>query len=254
MIRIGSVPYLNARPLVAGLARNPAVRFIEEIPSALARTLGRGELDVALVSSIEAIRHGLERIVDGIGVISDGPVLSVKLVGRTPPAAARSVGLDGASLTASTLTRVIYHEFLGRTDLEFRTVEPAPDPATTGCDATLMIGDAALDFEASPDRRSGDWYELDLGEIWSRETGLPFVWAVWLLAPDADRSRVSPVLEQARDRGLARLESDARSAATELDLPPELAHRYLTRVIGYRVGPREWEGLARFGELSRRWT
>jgi predicted solute-binding protein len=56
-LRIGSVPYLNARVLVWGLDRDPKCRLEFHPPSELARRLAAGRLDAALVSSIELFRH-----------------------------------------------------------------------------------------------------------------------------------------------------------------------------------------------------
>jgi predicted solute-binding protein len=56
-LRIGAVPYLNARPLVEGLAADPRVAYREDVPSALAAELAAGRLDCALASSIEAVRR-----------------------------------------------------------------------------------------------------------------------------------------------------------------------------------------------------
>jgi len=49
MLRIGCVKYLNARPLIYGWSG--AVDF--DHPAALCRKLEHGDLDVALVSSLE---------------------------------------------------------------------------------------------------------------------------------------------------------------------------------------------------------
>ena len=56
MWRLGTVPYLNALPLVGGLADAPGVELVEELPSRLAPRLRSGELDLALVSSVELFR------------------------------------------------------------------------------------------------------------------------------------------------------------------------------------------------------
>ena len=79
-------------------------------------------------------------------------------------------------------------------------VPMAPDPAAMlrRCDAALLIGDPALFF----DHAAAGLTKVDLGEEWTRLTGLPFVWAFWAGRPGAlGRRRSRP--EQASDRGVA---------------------------------------------------
>ncbi len=48
-------------------------------------------------------------------------------------------------------------------------------------DAALIIGDVALFL----DDAAADVQKIDLGEVWTRSTGLPFVYAVWAGWPGA---------------------------------------------------------------------
>lgn len=246
VLRIGSVPYLNARPLVEGLAERPDVRYVEEVPSRLATRLRAGELDAALVSSVEALRPGAGSFVADVCIGSDGPVESVLLLSHDDPRTARRVALDGASLTAATLTMVFYLELLGRDDVEFVRAGIAPDPASTDADATLVIGDAALSADPSVGRR------LDLGREWTEATGLPFVWAAWLCPAGADVERLSKVLTAAYRAGRDRIASYAAEAPARFGVATDVASRYLGTIMRYAMGPRERHGLDLFLELARR--
>ena len=233
------MPYLNARPLVEGLGEDPSVAYQERVPSELAKLLERGELDAALVSSVEAFRVGRHLIVPGHCIASRGTVMSVKLVGKRDPRQAGSVALDGASLTAAALTRVVYGSIWGRSDVNFRTAGVAPDPDQTECDATLLIGDTALS-------RPPNQWEIDLGKVWTDETGLPFVWAVWLRGPDTSEDLLRQTFDRARRLGEARLAAYAREAAPRLGITETLALAYLTEAMWYRLGPEEEAALDRF--------
>lgn len=248
-LRIGAVPYLNARPITAGLAHRGDVDYSEHVPSRLAAMLLAGDLDCALVSSIEAGRQPGSVIVDAPCIASDGAVDSVRLFGVRDPRAARSVALDGASRTSVELTRIVYSRFLGRSDVEFRDVGPAPDPGATGADATLVIGDAALRRAAR-----GGLESLDLGAAWTGATGLPFVWAVWLARAGRgeDELRELSVLLRSARLDAAGIERAARHGAVELGLPESVTVPYLTRTIRYELGPRERAGLAEFLRLASR--
>lgn len=238
--RVGSVPYLNARPLVEGLHAERAIEFLEDVPSRLARGLDEGRLDAALVSSVEALRHPERAIVPDLCIASLGPVLSVKVFASRDARAARRVALDGASLTAAALTRIAYGRILDRHDVEFVQVGIAPDPAAASAqqvDATLVIGDKALalDRDGAP-----AW---DLGEAWTKWTGLPFVWAVWLARDAAIATALHPILTAAYERGRTRIDA---FAAARPDLGVEHARRYLNDVMRYRLEHAELDGLRRF--------
>ena len=76
-IRVGAVNYLNAKPLYYKLCDiAPEVRLSMDVPSALAEQLAAGELDVALIPSVEYLRgagRGYE-IIPGFAIAARGPV------------------------------------------------------------------------------------------------------------------------------------------------------------------------------------
>ncbi|MFT7640921.1 MAG: chorismate dehydratase, partial [Pirellulaceae bacterium] len=58
MLRVGAVSYLNTKPLVYQFERlAPHAELIFDLPSRLADSLDSGELDVALIPSIEFFRQ-----------------------------------------------------------------------------------------------------------------------------------------------------------------------------------------------------
>ena len=220
--------------------------YVEAVPARLAGLLREGTVDVALVSSIEAVRVGFDRIVEGHCIASRGPVMSVRVIAQTDPRRAHSVALDGASLTAAMLTRIVYQRFLDRPEVEFRTAGIAPIPEDTGCDATLLIGDTALQRPFDPA------HDLDLGELWTNATQLPFVWAVWLLADGVEERTVRPALQRAAEQGASRIEVAAQQAARNLGIEADVARAYLTQAMWYRLGSEELAGLEQFGSLAGR--
>src|SRR4051812_49117032 len=100
--RAGSVPYLNAAPLVRG----GESEVILAPPSELAKMLQRGELDAALLSITAVLFTGEYDVLDGVSIASLGEVKSVLLGHRRPLAEATEVYCDTASLTSVQLLRV----------------------------------------------------------------------------------------------------------------------------------------------------
>jgi chorismate dehydratase len=222
---LGSVSYLNAKPLLWGLEARLAP------PSQLARWLRAGEVEAALVPIVEAMENPVYWLVDGVAIGCDGPVYSVILTLSKPLAEVRTVALDAASKTSVRLMQWLLERHYG--------LAPHYVADGTPADAQLRIGDPAIAFrQAHP-----SYPLLDLGEAWKAATGLPFVFAVWALrAPDqalADR------LREAARAGLARRAEIARE-------PWE--YRYLTESIRYELGGRQREAIARFaGPVDFRW-
>ena len=259
-MRIGAVNYLNSKPLVYGLDRlAPEVRLSFDLPSRLADALSAGRLDVALVPTVEFFRA------DGYSVVSDacvaccGPVLSVKLYFRVPPAEVRRVALDEGSRTSAALTQILLAELCG--------VRPEFEPLPIGCgledsdaDAVLLIGDRAIEAEGGARSAEGDpqlgrstddeFVEVwDLGERWSEWTGLPFVFAMWIARPGVQAVEVAAVLNTARDDGVRHLRLIAAREAAAMGISVELAGRYLRENLHFQLGRTEREGLRRFYQL-----
>lgn len=248
-LRIGVVSYLNSRPLLEDLALLlPEASIHLDYPSRLADRLAAGELDVALIPSIEYFR-GFRRqyeIVSDACVAARGPVLSVKLYSRVQPGRIRRLALDEGSRTSATLARVLLAERFG--------VEPEIEPLPLNCtitdttaDAVLLIGDRAM----YPQNESFaiTW---DLGQEWFEWTGLPFVFALWVARPGLDLEPLEVALGQSRDRGVERATEIARQSAPLLGLPLPTTIDYLTRHLHFQLGSAERTGLRLFYELASR--
>ncbi|MGQ0553590.1 MAG: menaquinone biosynthetic enzyme MqnA/MqnD family protein [Planctomycetota bacterium] len=269
MLRLGTVPYLNARPFVAGLSEQPGVVLEEAVPAELTRRLRAGALDAALASSVELFRTPRLTWLSGPAITSAGPVRSILLFLRTEVQQVRSLALDRSSRSAAVLAQVCLAEFCGRSaaglgtagsaSSGLRITECAPDTplAKLDADAVLRIGDPAL--ATLP----GDREAIDLGALWTEATGLPFVYALWLVRPGVPAEPLGPLLRAALAAGLPRRAELARahlrptaartaSAVAAGRIEEAAAVDYLERSIGYSLGPRELQGLQLFGRLAHR--
>jgi chorismate dehydratase len=235
--RVGSVPYLNAAPLVRGIEDE----IILATPARLAEMLQRDELDAGLVSVTEVLFHDRYDVLDGIGICSLGEVKSVFLAHRRPLEEAREIFCDTASLTSVNLLRVLLAERGLAPDFK-----PLPDyKSAARLDFSLLIGDAALDFLRAPCEHE----ILDLGAAWLELTNLPFVYAVWALRRGVENQSLRRQLRAARDFGLDTLDSIIRDR-TEYDY--DFRRDYLGWHIHYHLGTDEKRGLSRFLELLRK--
>ena len=240
MLRLGSVPYANARPLREGLDRREGASLLLERPSALARRLAQGELDAALIPSVEALRDPRLVVVPEGCIASRGAVASVSLFSRAPLRPGMRVLLDSSSRTSAALVRLLLEGPLGAPGASFAECPPEIDPRTADADAVLLIGDRALALDRAGLR------EADLGESWTAWTGLPFVWAVWAARDAAAAEAARPLLREARDLGSRRIPEIAAEEARRLGMDPAAIERYLTRNIRHGFGAEERAGLERF--------
>ena len=150
----------------------------------------------------------------------------------------RRVALDTSSRTSVALVKILLRERLGR-DPEYVAMPPGVRPMLAAADAALVIGDPALFFE-------GDVPRLDLGEEWTRRTGLPFVFAFWAGRRGAVTQDDVRRLQAALDAGLGAIATIASSyngygAGRALE-----NEAYLRSNIVFRMGEEELAGLREF--------
>ena len=238
-VRLGAVGYLNARPLVYGLEHSTRFELRFDLPSRCAELLHAGAIDLGLVPSIEYLRGPAPYwIVPGPAIVSRGPVRSVSLFTTRPMRDVRSIALDTSSRTSEALVRVLCAR-------EFRIspslVAHGPDlpRMLAECDAALLIGDVAL-FEESRVER------IDLGQLWTESTGLPFVYAFWTGRKGAVSAPEVTELQRARDRGAARPVDIAGAYFADDPARQAVGAEYLRDNIRYDLSADERAGLERF--------
>jgi predicted solute-binding protein len=269
-LRIGSVKYLNALPLIRGWPGE--VEF--DHPSALCKRLANGELDVALVSSFEFLRNPIYRIIDDVSISSDGPIYSVLVAHRDEISKIDEIELDPGSETAVNLLRCLLGELGLNPHLKKRStgilpggpagVSPAVMKSGSAALAQLLIGDQAIRFRQKHADELQFW---DLGEQWKKLMGLPFVYALWLIRPEVVAPKqIADRLRGVRDENLghlndliadavARVGLSRRSPKAEADDPgqPEITREFLNcyyrEHLRFSFGKAEKEGLRTFAQL-----
>jgi chorismate dehydratase len=242
-LRVGAVSYLNTKPLIYRLEEHlPGAELRLDLPSRLADQLRHGELDVALIPSVEYFRAEA----DGRAIVSDaciacrGPVWSVQLLFRTAPGRVATLALDEGSRTSAALARILLKRRCG---IEPRTL-PLPigtAAESVDADALLVIGDRAL-------RGWGDEFieVWDLGDQWCRATELPFVFAMWVARDNQLDPHIARGLQAARDDGLANAEEIAAAVAGDYGLTFAECLDYFRKFLHFRLGPAERRGLTLF--------
>jgi chorismate dehydratase len=256
--RVGHIQYLNCLPLYDGLVRSGALLDVElrkDTPDALNKRLIAGDLDIGPISLVPALQHAADLVVlPDIAVGSDGPVLSVVLVGTRPIADldGAHIALGSESRTSVLLVRMLLEQQLG-VHPTYEVMPPDLNAMLQSADAAVLIGDVALRalYEAP---RLG-LYVTDLGLAWKEWTGLPFVFAVWAarrtyaadhpgLVKDVQRAFVASLQD-----ALAHVDEIAERAARWEVFEPSVLAGYF-RTLDFSLGAEQRRGIAEFARRA----
>jgi chorismate dehydratase len=240
-VRLGSVSFLNARPLIHGLEHDSGIDLGLDVPSRLLDGLRDGRFDVALLPVIDYQRMAGLCIVPSGGIGCDGATLTVRIFSKVPVDQIRTLACDTDSHTSVALARVILAENLGLQPTFIDLVRGDDRPV----DARLLIGDKVV-CEEPP----GFDHQLDLGHAWKQLTGLPFVFAVWTARKGVDLGDLPDRLVRAREEGLAHVDELIARHAIPRGWPAGMALQYLTCYLKYDIGPRQLEAIRSFHKLA----
>jgi chorismate dehydratase len=245
-LHVGQIPYLNCLLFFHALEGKTDVRLSPLVPSALSGAAANGGVDagpVPLVSTweIEAQYTPL----DDFCIATIDHARSVLFLSKVP-----FDRLDGAAIgiTDQTSTSVRLLQLMLAQVWRVRPARfTALDPATN--DAFLLIGDEALRHRRGTDLHP---HVADLGTVWRKWTGLPFVFARWMVRkdlPDPERRRLCSMLEESMASGWPLLQEIAAGRAGELHMTVDEVREYL-QGFRFRMTGAEREAMARFRELD----
>jgi len=191
-LRIGRIPYANFFPIFYYFDNecdNSKYRFVRGVPSKVNKMLREGELDISPSSSIEFLRNrDRYRILPWFSISSSGYINSILLFSKYPiqELGGKDIALSSESETSTVLLKIIFKEFLSLKSRYSSINKRSVKNILTSFPAVLLIGDTAM-REAKKiesrvrSRASGNSvYVYDLGELWFKYTGLPFVFALWV--------------------------------------------------------------------------
>src|SRR5256885_451163 len=109
-LRIGSVSFLNAKPLIYGLDRDASIKLSLDVPSRLLDGLLDERYDVALLPVIDQQRMPGLRLLTAGGIGCDGPTLTVRIFSPVPVERIQTLACDTDSHTSVALARIILAE------------------------------------------------------------------------------------------------------------------------------------------------
>lgn len=249
MLNVGHIRYLNSLPIYYGIesqSTGDAFNLQNGSPTQLNDRLLRGELDVSPISSIEYCRNAEKLLLlPDICVSSDGDVKSILLAYNGEIEWIKSVALTSSSATSQVLTRILLSKSLGLNPA-YQVMEPDVRKMLSQCDAGLLIGDDALDLYLS---RSAPF--IDLGKEWQKMTGMPMVYAVWVVRRDAaerepkEVARLAEHFAKSIDYCYSHRQEVADRAAAESGLSSDFLYQYFGD-LKFTLSTRYRNGMKRF--------
>jgi len=215
-----------------------------DIPADCARRLATNQADIGIVPSAVLPELGLE-IIRGAGIAAYGAVRSILLVSKVPVKSIRRLALDTSSRTSVVLARIVLRDAYGVTP-ECIAMPPDLSAMLEAADAGLVIGDPALRI----DPRQAPHVALDLGEEWTRMTGLPMVFAVWAGRKEVVTPDVVDAFRDSARFGAERIDDIVMCESEPRGFSRDFVREYFARNIINELTDREYEGLERFLKLA----
>ena len=220
-LNIGKIDYLNVWPMFHLLEQNHDLQqncnLVPGHPSFLNACLAKGSVDISPSSAFEYLLHAERyQILPELSISSNGPVQSVLLVSPVPVADlpaflaehGNQVNVTGASATSVGLLKILWSLAWKLQTPTWHVTEPGKGISQEL--PFLEIGDRALEIFI---QRPAGWHIIDLGEAWKQWTGLPFVFALWIVRRDLDPEQCALLQTLARH-----LIAIKKSVHTQLDL------------------------------------
>lgn len=194
-ITVGRIPYLSCEPFYFDMERRGIV-LTDLAPRALAAAAARGEIDAGPVPLADCFR--LEerfRLLSGFCLSTIRKAVSVALHAKKPVQELSGVriGIPDDAVTSFQLLQILLSM---KYEVEPEAYVTLADPPDT--DAVLLMGNQGLRRRY---RLRGYPHLYDLGEEWFQWTGLPFVFAHWVVRRDLEPQAVVQ-LEEALYAGL----------------------------------------------------
>jgi chorismate dehydratase len=246
-MKIGIVKHLNARPLTYGFEKSGSHELVFENPSVLKDLLLKGELDTALISSVECIRNeSVLAYSTACGVCAKEKVRSILFFKNKketfPP---DRIYTDAGSRSSVALLQTLLKKETGKL-IEVIPTDPnlILENIQNARNSHLLFGDNAL--LATWDSSVYEVY--DLAEWWHKETNLYFVFAFWAFPKGASFS--DSFFLDSLDYGLEHLEE---IISGEKRFTRDMLNSYLKKELHYRITPIDLSGFALFRKYCTEW-
>jgi len=227
--RIALVEYLNTIPFSEGLRLSGLDQQMDVLPvspAECASLFKEGKVDISLcpVGALEDMPP--YEVCGDFCIGADGDVETVVLLSHVPIHKIEKVRLDKNSRTSNKLVQILADRYW-QTNWKYYFDENEKQPLSC-----VMIGDKVFE------QKKQYPYRNDLAGEWKAMTGLPMVFAVWIVRPGIP-NEVIQEMDMAFKLGI----DFVRSPESVI---PEWQKKYLLNNISYGLDLRKREGMQLF--------
>lgn len=238
-MRLSIVNYTNTIPFIKALDKyngKLSLEIIPAIPSECVRLFKENNSDVSLLP-VAALSQLIDyKLITDYGIGCDGAVRTVKLLSNKPVEEISKLFLDHHSRTSAQLIQILLRDYW-KSSPEIVSNYNLRDQSDANA-AILAIGDKVITLESQYN------YQYDLGEIWKKHTGLPFVFAVWVA-----KTKIADQVETELQSCFDDLETNLESIKKEITPSLPWTVDYFTKQIKYKLTEEHKKGMQLFLEL-----
>lgn len=245
-LKIGSVKFLNAKPLDYGFKYSKLINneilnqydysFDEDIPSKLIEKLIENEIDIGLVSSIEALRNEDKfNFYPELGVCAKKTVQSIFYIKKTEKfnEPVKQIFLDISSKSSIALLKILYFKTFHSFPLFILETPQNILKKIDEYSGGLLIGDPAIELLLN----QNSFFIKDLAEWWYELTNLPFVFALWTYRKDLDFDK--RIFLESYNAGMNHL----NDIIEDFPFPKSFSLNYLKNILYYKIEDQEIQSL-----------
>ncbi|APG28933.1 hypothetical protein A7E78_14530 [Syntrophotalea acetylenivorans] len=254
-LRIGHIDYLNCVPFFHYFnSADTGDRIVTGTPAELNAMLAQGEIDLCPASSFEyGQRWSDYLLLPDLSISARGAVKSVLLFSSHPltELAEMPIAITGESATSVHLLQILLREYYGFAAPDLYRPECPVEEIVAAGGAGLLIGDRALRAA----KAGASSFVYDLGDLWYSFSGLPFVFALWIVRQDIAADKEGEVvqfqqrLQKSLEKAMADLPSLAGQVAGDSCLNPKELLAYW-QTMSFGVTDAHQQGLKLFFQLA----
>ncbi|MFH1754906.1 MAG: MqnA/MqnD/SBP family protein [Candidatus Latescibacterota bacterium] len=237
-LRIGVPPFLSVRPLIFGIIRNPGKNadLVYAEPGVLARSLECGEVDAALIPSIEYLR-GVGRFkIDGPALIARKASNSLILIANKELSGVQRVAVDEFSRTPIAVLRVVLDNLFGALP-DICVAKNMDDNWKDSFDAILLTGDRGL--RRSYRSAASQEKIYNLSELWYSLTAEPLVLLIWAYNDERLGGILKKILIASRNLGYQNLSLLSDGISQTCEYTGEFLYNQYSQGWHYDMGAAE---------------
>lgn len=185
MIKVGALHFSNAIPLFYALQEKIIpndVTLVGGTPVEINAMLGRGEVDIAMISSVDFLTNRFSYILlSDLGIAATEKIISIRLFfkGNAPKLHKSTVYIPALSATSAHLLKSLCANFW-KVSPVFKEFSCSSKELFSQDAPFLLIGDSCLRYQDWPTHNS-----IDIAQAWHEATSKSFIFAVVATRNDA---------------------------------------------------------------------